>query len=256
MTEIIKAENISKVFMIPHQKRTTLFEGLVGFLKGQLEYEKFFALKNINFQIKKGEFLAIIGENGSGKSTLLKIMAGILVPTFGRLEVSGQIVPLLELGLGFQQDLSGRENVYLYGIFMGLARAQVEQKIERIFNFAGVAKFIDTPLKNYSSGMQARLAFATAIETAGEIFLVDEILAVGDENFYNKCLKVFENFKKSGRTLVFVSHNLPLVERLCDRALFLAGGEQIFTGSVKEAIQLYRQDYEKKLKEAKNYETH
>lgn len=239
---LVAVENLSKIFLIPHEKKTTLFEYLRSFLRAELTYEKFFALARVNFEVKGGEFIGVIGENGSGKTTLLKIIAGIFSPSSGRVKVEAPIVPLLELGLGFQPDLSARENVFLYGIFMGLTRREVEKKLNEIFDFAGVAKFIDMPLKNYSSGMQARLAFATAINAPGDLFLVDEVLAVGDENFYGKCLAVFENFKSVGKTLIFVSHNLPQVERLCDKTLLLSGGRQIFFGPTKAAIQMYQKN--------------
>ncbi len=185
--DAIIVSDLSKVFRLPHEKKTTLFESLTGVLKGRQSYENFVALKNINFTVKKGEAVGIIGENGSGKSTLLKIIANILRPSSGCVSINGKITPFLELGVGFQPDLTAKENIYVYGAIMGMSDNEIDSKLEEILSFSGLSQFQDAKLKNLSSGMQVRLAFATAVQTDPEILLMDEVLAVGDMEFQQKC---------------------------------------------------------------------
>jgi lipopolysaccharide transport system ATP-binding protein len=234
----VEVKNLWKKFMVPHEKRTTVFEMLTS-LNRRITYEEFWALKGINFSVAKGESLGIIGENGSGKTTLLNIIANILRPTKGEVRVNGKLTSFLELGVGFQPDLTGRENVYLYGAFMGLKDSEIDKKFDKIIEFAGLSKFIDTKLKNLSSGMQVRLAFSTAIQTNPDILLVDEVLAVGDMEFQQKCAEKFLEFKKGGVTLLIVSHDLAAVRKFCDRVLLLHKGEQVAVGGTAEVIDKY-----------------
>lgn len=233
--------NLQKIFRIPHEKRNTFFEHLTGMFKKN-GHEEFVALKNINFSVKKGEAVGIIGENGSGKSTLLKIIAHILRPNSGSIKINGKITPFLELGVGFQPDLTAKENIYLYGAVMELSDKEIDSKIEEILNFSGIKKFEDTKLKNLSSGMQVRLAFATAIQTDPEILLLDEVLAVGDLEFQKKCLEVFQNYRRQKRTILFVSHNMDSIMKFCDKALFLRHGDQVAFGNTKDIVDKYIQN--------------
>src|SRR3990172_774751 len=203
--DAIIVQNVSKHFRIPHEKKTTLFEHIKGAITGgSSQYEEFWALKDVSFTVKKGETLGIIGENGSGKSTLLKIIAGVLSPDSGSVKVNGRIAPFLELGVGFQGDLTAEDNARLYGAIMGMTKQEMENKFEEIFEFAELGRFRNMKLKNFSSGMYARLAFATAIYTDPDIILIDEALAVGDEAFQRKCYDKINGFKKDGKTIVTV----------------------------------------------------
>lgn len=234
----IEVEHLYKTFRIPHEKRTTLFETLTGVFKPQA-YETFQALKDINFTVEDGEALGIIGVNGSGKSTLLKTIANVLRPTRGKVNIHRKITPFLELGVGFQPDLTAAENVKIYATIMGMQKRDIEDKFDDIIEFAGLEKFRDTKLKNFSSGMQVRLAFSTAIQTDPEILLLDEVLAVGDMEFQQKCLDVLSQYRKKGVTVIFVSHDLNSVRRFCDRTLLLHKGEQVVLGETGEVIDCY-----------------
>ncbi len=237
--DAIIVNELWKTFKIPHEKRSTVFESLTGILYGKKGYEKFEALKNIDFTVKKGEAVGIIGENGSGKSTLLKIIANILRPSKGSVKINGKITPFLELGVGFQPDLTAKENIYIYGAVMGLSDREIDAKLDEILDFSGLKQFQDTKLKNLSSGMQVRLAFATAIQTNPEILLMDEVLAVGDMEFQQKCIDVFQRYLKEKKTIVFVSHDLNSVRRFCSKALLLRHGEQVAFGDTNEIIDKY-----------------
>lgn len=237
--DAIVIHNVSKTFRIPHERKTTLFEHLSGIFDGKKGYEEFEALKNINFTVKKGEAIGIIGENGSGKSTLLKIIANILRPNVGSVRINGKITSFLELGVGFEPNLTAKENIYLYGTVMGLSDREIDEKLEEIFEFSGLKRFEDTKLKNLSSGMQVRLAFATAIQTEPEILLMDEVLAVGDMEFQQKCLDVFQRYIKERKTIVFVSHDMNSVRRFCKRSVLLRHGEQVAFGNSNEIIDRY-----------------
>ncbi len=234
----IEVEHLYKTFRIPHEKRTTIFETLTGAFKPPI-YETFHALKDINFTVEEGEALGIIGENGSGKSTLLKIIASILRPSSGKVTALKRITPFLELGVGFQSDLTAAENIKIYATIMGMQKREINDKLDDIIEFAGLEKFRDTKLKNFSSGMQVRLAFSTAIQTDPEILLMDEVLAVGDMEFQQKCLDVLSQYRKDGVTIVFVSHDLGSVRRFCDRTLLLNKGEQIVLGDTGDVIDRY-----------------
>lgn len=234
----IEVEHLYKTFRIPHEKRTTIFEALTGAFKPPT-YETFHALRDINFTVEEGEALGIIGVNGSGKSTLLKIMANILHPSAGNINIHKKITPFLELGVGFQPDLTAAENIRIYATIMGMQKRDISDKLDDIIEFAGLEKFRDTKLKNFSSGMQVRLAFSTAIQTDPEILLMDEVLAVGDMEFQQKCLETLSQYRKEGVTIVFVSHDLGSVRRFCDRTLLLNKGEQVVLGETGDVIDRY-----------------
>lgn len=251
----IKADNISKSFIIPHEKISTLRGAFVNLFKSKT-YEKFNALDNVTFEVKKGEFLGIIGRNGSGKSTLLKILAGIYKPDSGRVEINGLISPFLELGIGFNPELSGRDNIYLNATVLGLSEKQIDEKFEEIVDFSELRRFIDQKVKNYSSGMQVRLAFSVAIHARRDILLMDEVLAVGDANFQKKCINEFEKYKYKGKTIILVTHDVDIVRNYCDRALLLSNGRMVEIGNTEKVIDKYRYlnltDEEKRLR--KEYE--
>lgn len=234
----IKVENLSKTFRVPHEKHTSLKFTAINMFKKKT-YSEFHALENIELEIKKGEFFGIIGRNGSGKSTLLKILAGIYVPDSGKITINGKLSPFLELGVGFNPELTGRENLYLGGSILGLSHEQVTEKYEEIVNFAEIEEFIDMRLKNYSSGMQVRLAFSLAINAHAEILLMDEVLAVGDKNFQSKCLDEFAKYKKEGKTVILVTHAMEYVREYCDRAVLIDRGNIKYLGSPEKAIDAY-----------------
>jgi len=235
---VIDVEHVGKVFRIPHEKRTTVFEALTGLLR-PTDYETFPALRDVTFSVEEGEMLGIIGENGSGKSTLLKILAGIMRPTSGTVSVNRRLTPFLELGVGFNPDFTAVENIRTYATIMGLSKREINDKVDEILAFAGLETFRDAKLKNFSSGMQVRLAFSTAIQTDPEILLMDEVLAVGDMEFQQKCMDVLNRYRNEGVTIVFVSHDLGSVRRFCDRTLLLRQGEQVALGETDEVIDRY-----------------
>ncbi|OGS22115.1 MAG: hypothetical protein A3J83_03855 [Elusimicrobia bacterium RIFOXYA2_FULL_40_6] len=233
----IEIKNLSKKFH-KEQIRGSFIKKITS---GTAKSDKYFyALKNINFELEKGKMLGIIGPNGSGKTTLLKTISGIYAPTEGELKVNGSINFFLMLGIGFQSELTARENISLYGALLGLSNKFVAGKINEIIAFAGVEQFIDTKLKHYSAGMQNRLAFSTAIQAGSDILLLDEIFAVGDLEFQNKCTVVLRRFKQEGRTIVLISHSLETIEEFCDYSLYLDKGEQIDFGETKSVIQKYK----------------
>ncbi len=235
----ISVKGLHKDFKLPHEKKNSLKERILFFNK-KTTYDKLHALRDINFEIEKGEFFGIVGRNGSGKSTLLKIMGGIYQPTKGELSVNGTLTPFIELGIGFNPELTGRENVYLNGAILGLTRKEIVAKYDEIVQFAELEKFMDQKLKNYSSGMQVRLAFAIAIQAHNDILLIDEVLAVGDANFQRKCFKVFREIKKSGKTVVFVTHAMEMVEEFCDRALMIQDSKIVAMGDPREIALRYQ----------------
>jgi len=221
---------------IPSLAKRTLGRGPKGPVGAAKE---FLALHDVSFEVREGEALGIIGHNGAGKSTILKLLAGVTDPTRGRARVNGRFAALIELGAGFHPDLTGRENVYLNGSILGLKRAEIDGKLESIVDFAGIEKFMDTPVKRYSSGMQARLGFAVAAHVEPEVLLIDEVLSVGDFAFQQKCFKRMEEFRRSGIAIVFVSHNLNAIASLCSRAILLRTGEVVANGTPIEVIDAY-----------------
>lgn len=224
----LSVKDLSKDFLLPHERKNSIKELLLHFNKPS--YEKMHALKGINFEVKRGEFFGIVGRNGSGKSTLLKLIGGIYQPTHGSISVNGTLTPFIELGIGFNPELTGRENIYLNGAILGLTRKEVVQKYDEIVAFAELEKFMDQKLKNYSSGMQVRLAFSIAIQAHNDILLIDEVLAVGDANFQKKCFNIFKEIKKSGKSVVFVTHDMGAVQDFCDRAMLIDDGRIVSIG--------------------------
>lgn len=238
---VIEFKNVSKHFKIYQNRSYSIKEKVINKVlrRNKLEIEKFDVLKDASFKIEKGETIGIIGENGTGKSTTLKIISKILYPDSGEVTVSGKVSALLEVGAGFQPDLTGRENVYLYGSILGLSKAEIDKKYEEIIEFAEVQQFMDTAVKNYSSGMYMRLAFSIAISVDPDILVIDEVLAVGDEAFQKKCINKILSFKKQGKTIVFVSHDMSSVRRICDRVFFIKRGGHMIEGSPEQMIGLY-----------------
>ena len=248
MKPIIRATRIAKQYQLGSQKNSynTLRDTLAEMVRAPLKRlrsnqgaETIMALRDVSFEVASGEVLGIIGRNGAGKSTLLKVLARITEPSSGRIELYGRVASLLEVGTGFHPELTGRENIYLNGAIMGMARAEIQRKFDEIVAFSEVEGFIDTPVKHYSSGMYLRLAFAVAAHLDPDILLVDEVLAVGDARFQRKCLDKMEDVRQAGRTVVFVSHNMPAVTRLCPRTILLEDGAITFDGPSHEAVGLY-----------------
>lgn len=238
----IKVENLSKDFRLPHEKAGSvknIFTNLISYVRKSRKYEVQHALVDVSFEIKKGEFFGIVGRNGSGKSTLLKIIAGIYQPNNGSVKVNGRIVPFIELGVGFNGELTGRENVYLNGALLGFSKSEIDAMYDDIVAFAELGKFMDQKLKNYSSGMQVRLAFSLAIRAETEILLVDEVLAVGDADFQKKCFKYFRELKKNKKTVIFVSHNMNAIEEYCDRAILIEKSKVLLSGSTYKVATAY-----------------
>jgi len=238
---VIRVEHVSKNFVLPHERVNSIKSLFTGAAKkrGKKGSETQHALKDINFEIKKGEFLGIVGRNGSGKSTLLKILAGIYQPTKGKVYTKGKLVPFIELGVGFNPELTGRENVYLNGAMLGFSQKEVEAMYESIVSFAELEDFMDQKLKNYSSGMQVRLAFSMATRSEADILLIDEVLAVGDADFQRKCFEYFRKLKKDKKTVVFVSHDMEAVREYCDRAVLIENNEVMITGSTTAVTKEY-----------------
>lgn len=220
----IKVEGVYKRFKLPHEKITSLKTLFTQGFKRKKGYEVQHALEDISLEVKKGEFFGIVGRNGSGKSTLLKMLAGIYQPTKGKISVNGKLVPFIELGVGFNPELTGRENVYLNGALLGFTKKEIDAQYNDIVKFAELERFMDQKLKNYSSGMQVRLAFSVATRAKADILLVDEVLAVGDADFQRKCYEYFKSLKKTDTTIVFVTHDMTAVREYCDRAILVEGG--------------------------------
>ncbi len=238
----IKVSNLSKRYMIGKQKDSSLRGTLSSLFKaGNSSSDEFWALKDLNFEINKGDVIGIIGKNGAGKSTLLKILSQITAPTTGRIEINGRVASLLEVGTGFHPELTGRENIYLNGTILGMTRKEVKAKFDEIVEFSGIEKFIDTPVKRYSSGMYVRLAFAVAAHLEPEILVIDEVLAVGDADFQKKCLGKMQDVANEGRTVIFVSHNMSAVKSLCLKGIVIKNGTLAYSGSVESALTYYNQ---------------
>ena len=235
----IEAAGLRKEFRLPHEQRTTFKEHFLHPLK-RTQYDANTALAGVSFAVGAGEFFGVIGPNGSGKSTLLKILARIYRPTSGHVRVSGALSPFIELGVGFNPDLNARDNVWINGTLLGLTTKQLRQRFDDIIEFAELERFVDLKLKNYSSGMQLRLAYSIAIQVPFDILLLDEVLAVGDLAFQQKCFATFERMRDEGKTLVFVSHDLEAVAQYCDRTLLLENGIARAIGPTEEVIDLYR----------------
>jgi lipopolysaccharide transport system ATP-binding protein len=253
---VIRVENLSKKYVLSHQENgrgyKTFREALTGgarsllspFQNSKLKTQKssreeFWALKDVSFEINQGDRVGIIGRNGAGKSTLLKILSRITEPTSGRIKIKGRVASLLEVGTGFHPELTGRENIYLNGAILGMSREEIKRKFDEIVDFAEIEKFLDTPVKRYSSGMYVRLAFAVAAHLEPEILIVDEVLAVGDAQFQTKCLGKMQNVASEGRTVIFVSHQMAAISNLCSTCLVLESGSKRFSGNTENAIKYY-----------------
>lgn len=237
----IRFDQVVQRFRIIYDRSTTLREAFVRVVGRRSQVHQFEALKGISFQVRAGETLGIIGRNGSGKSTILKIIAGVYPPTAGEVEVKGHVSPLIELGAGFDPELTGRENVILGGALMGVDPLEMKDKLEAILAFAELDEFIDVPIKQYSSGMYARLGFSVATEINPDILLIDEVLSVGDSAFRRKCQERMETFRRQVKTIVFVSHDMGSVRKLCDRVLLLDHGRVLAEGSPEQVIARYQE---------------
>jgi ABC-2 type transport system ATP-binding protein len=236
----IEVSDISKQFVLRHTR--SIKEAVVWLAKGRKGdlSEKFHALKNVSLEVKAGETIALLGLNGSGKSTLLKHISGVMLPDTGTVRTRGRVAGLIEVGAGFHPDLSGRDNVFLNGAILGMTEQQVKERFDDILEFSEIGQFIDTEVKFYSSGMYLRLAFSVAVHTDPEVFLIDEILAVGDEPFQRKCIDKIQELAREGKTLVVVSHDLDLVSRICERGILLEHGTMKFDGPIDAAVALLR----------------
>ena len=238
---VIKADKIGMKFNLSETKVDNLKEYVIKFIKKELRYQEFWALKEVSFQLNKGERLGILGLNGAGKSTLLKVIAGVLKATEGSISIKGKIVPLLELGAGFDNQYTGAENIFLYGAVLGYTKEFIKEKYNDIVEFSELGKFINVPIKNYSSGMKARLGFSIATVVEPDILILDEVLAVGDAKFRKKSEKRIKAMFENGVTVLFVSHSLEQVKRLCNRAILLEHGQIIANGTVDEVSVIYEE---------------
>ena len=234
----IRVENVSKMYKL-YDKPTDRFKEAIGLGRKKQLYREHYALNNISFDVKTGECVGIIGTNGSGKSTLLKLMNRIIYPTKGKITKDGKLTSLLELGAGFHDDFTGRENIYFNASIFGLTKEEIDKKLDQIIEFSELEEFIDNPVRTYSSGMYMRLAFSVAINVEADILLIDEILAVGDQHFQDKCFNKLIELKNAGKTIVIVTHSMDQVRRFCDRAIWLYEGEVHRDGQVKEVLEEY-----------------
>jgi ABC-type polysaccharide/polyol phosphate transport system ATPase subunit len=236
----VRLENVTQRFRVIHERPDTLRELFSRFLRHRVSFHDFDAVKDVSAEIPRGQMLGLIGRNGSGKSTLLKIIAGVYRPNSGRVHVEGTLAPLIELGAGFHHELTGRENILMNGLLMGYSREEMKDREQRIIEFAEVGDFIDAPVKQYSSGMHMRLAFAVATEVDPDILIVDEILGVGDALFQKKCFDRIRGFREAGKTILFVSHNMVQVQEHCDRAVLLEQGSVVADGDPLDVCEAYK----------------
>lgn len=239
MESIIEVNDVSMRFRMANDRISSIKEYLVQFVKGKLKYNEFEALKHVSFNVQKGEVVGLIGHNGAGKSTMLKVISGILKPSEGSVTVKGNIAPMLELGSGFDFDLTGRENIFLNGAILGYSEAFLKQKYQEIVDFSEVGPFIDMPLRNYSSGMLARLAFSIATVVVPEVLIVDEVLAVGDAAFQKKSYSRMMELMHGGTTVLFVSHDIQQIEQMCNRVVWIERGEVKMFGDVLDVCTAY-----------------
>ena len=237
----IKADNVSIKFNLSQEKTDNLKEYFIKSLYGQIQYDEFWALKNISFELHEGDRIGILGLNGAGKSTLLKVLSGVYKATEGTTWHNGVIAPLLELGAGFDMQYTARENIYLYGSVLGYSREFIDEKFDEIVKFSELKKFLDVPLKNYSSGMKARLGFAICTAVCPKILILDEVLSVGDAKFRKKCEKKVKSMFDTGVTVLFVSHSIDQVKRICNKAMILDHGELVAIGDLEEVCDIYEE---------------
>lgn len=242
----ISLKNVSMTFNLNKEKVDNLKEYVIKFITRKLEFKKFYALQNIDIEVKKGDHLAILGLNGAGKSTLLKTIVGVYKPSEGTVEKCGVIAPLLELGAGFDPNYSGKENIYLYGAILGYDRNYIDKKYDEIVEFSELGHFIDVPIKNYSSGMKARLGFSIATAVEPDVLILDEVLSVGDTKFRKKSLAKVQSMFEDGVTVLFVSHNIEQVKSICNKAILLEKGKIIARGSTEEVIPVYEEKTKKR----------
>lgn len=235
----VRVEHVGVRFNLSSQKVDNLKEYFIKFVKKEILYKEFWALKDVSFQLEKGDRLGILGLNGAGKSTLLKVLAGVLKPTEGRYKIKGKVVPLLELGAGFEKEYTGAENIYLYGTVLGYPKEFIREKYNEIVEFSELGDFINVPIKNYSSGMKSRLGFSIATIVEPEVLILDEVLAVGDAKFRKKCEKKIQAMFDKGVTVLFVSHSLPQVQRICNKAILLEHGRIIEKGDIDKVSEVY-----------------
>jgi ABC-type polysaccharide/polyol phosphate transport system ATPase subunit len=237
----LRLDSVSKKYLIRQDDDRQMMGSLARTLNRLWQRpQEFWAVRNVSFEVRRGEALGIIGPNGAGKSTVLKLLANITTPTAGEMMINGELAAMIEVGSGFHQELTGRENVYLSGSILGMRRSEITRKLASIIEFAGIRQFIDTPVKRYSSGMFVRLGFSIAAHLDPDILLLDEVLAVGDAAFQSKCLDRINELRTSGKTILFISHDLDAVQHLCDRVLLMQRGEVIANGSPAEVIELYK----------------
>lgn len=237
---VLRLENASVHYYVPSERIGTFKEYVIRKLQRKIRHREIWALNDVSMEVSRAEVIGVIGRNGAGKSTMLKLIARVLRPSSGRVWVKGHVAPLLAIGAGFHPELTGRENVFLNGALLGFSRKEMEQKFNRIIDYAELWDFIDSPLRLYSSGMIARLGFAVAMAERPDVLLVDEVLAVGDEQFRKKCSSSFQEFRESGTTIILVSHSMATVERICTRAIWLNNGRIESSGSPKKVINEYR----------------
>ena len=243
MAVLVDCRGVSKAFVMRTNRQYLLKERVLGLVRPELreEREQFWAIRDVSFTVERGEMFGLIGPNGAGKSTLLRVLAGIYHPTVGQVRMTGRVAALLGLGLGFHPELSGRENIYLGAAVFGFTTREIREREARIIEFAELGQFIDMPVKNYSSGMQVRLGFSVALEVTPDVFLIDEVLAAGDEHFRRKCMRrLKQERREAGRTYVLASHNLTFVERRCERSALLISGRVVALGPSKHVVQAYR----------------
>jgi ABC-type polysaccharide/polyol phosphate transport system ATPase subunit len=237
MIHAVDVVNVSKKFRLHHERNQSLKSAI---MRGRISrYEEFLAVDDVSFSVKQGSTFGLVGSNGSGKSTLLKCLAKIYPPSLGSITYNGRMAALLEVGSGFHHELSGKENIYLNGSILGMKKKEIDRKFDEIVDFSGVEKFIDQPIKNYSSGMYVRLGFAVAISVEPDILVADEVLAVGDEEFQRKCLQKFVDFRAAGRTVILVSHSMASIRAMCDEAAWLEKGHLMTVGPTEEVVTKY-----------------
>ena len=236
---IIRVEDVSVRFRVPHERIKTFKEYAIRRLQRQVTHDEFWALKGVDLDVKQGEVFGIVGRNGAGKSTLLRVVAGVFKPTRGRVRVAGRVAPLLELGAGFHQELTGRENVFLNGTLLGYSHAEIEARFDDILEFSGIEDFIDAPIRTYSTGMVARLGFSVATAIRPDVLIVDEVLSVGDAPFQAKCRARIASFREQGTCILLVAHALTTITDTCDRAIWLAHGEVQALGTARDVAEIY-----------------